>query len=261
MNELIAKAQAGDRAALEQLLREIAPAVRRFGMHMCRNVADAQDVLQDTLLAVTDHLGQYAGRASLTSWVFMLARTACARRRRGLKNQPAAGDEQLVGVEAREAGPEHAAEQRQLSELLTRALGDLSEEYREVIALRDIEGLSAEEAAAVIGISTQAVKSRLHRAREALRARFALALEPHAQSRPATCPDVAAMFSRKLEDELTREDCARMEAHLAGCSYCEQTCHALRDVLQACQAERGAAPSPEVQEAIRATLARLANRT
>ncbi|HEY6878944.1 MAG TPA: RNA polymerase sigma factor [Polyangiales bacterium] len=258
MNELIAKAQAGDRAALEQLLREIAPAVRRFGMHMCRNGADAQDVLQDTLMAVADHLDQYAGRASLSSWVFMLARTACARRRRGRKNQPAAGDEQLVNVETHDAGPEHTAEQRQLSALVTRALGQLSAEHREVIALRDVEGLSADETAEALGISTQAVKSRLHRAREALRVRLAEVLEPHAQRRPPTCPDVAAMFSRKLEDELTQQDCARMEAHLAGCPYCEQTCHALRDVLSACQAERGAAPSPEVQAAIRATLARLA---
>jgi len=260
MNDLIAKARAGDRAALEQLLSEVAPSVRRFGLHMCRNDADAQDVLQDTLLAVTDHLGQFEGRASLTSWVFMLARTACARRRRGLKNQPTSGDAQLLSVHTEEAGPDHTVEQRELSQLLTRALHGLSEEHREAIALRDIEGLSAAEAAKVLGISVQALKSRLHRAREALRARLAPVLEPRAESRPAGCPDVAAMFSRNLEDELTQADCARMESHLEGCPHCQATCHALRDVLHACQAERNAAPSPEIQAAIRAALTRLAAR-
>lgn len=258
MNELIARAQAGDRRALEQLLVEVAPAVRRFGMHMCRNEADAQDVLQDTLMAVTSHLAQFEGRASLTSWVFMLARTACSRRRRGLKNQPADGDERLADVAADERSPDHQLEQQQLSEHLRRAIDGLSDEHREVIALRDIEGLSAEEAASAVGISVPALKSRLHRAREVLRARLMPVLEPNAASRPVGCPDVTAMFSRKLEDELTQADCAKMEAHLAGCPHCEATCHALRDVLQACQAERGSAPSPEVQGAIRAALSRLA---
>ncbi len=261
MDELIARARAGDRGALEQLLSELAPAVRRFGMHMCRNDADAQDVLQDTLLAVTSHLAQYEGRASLTSWVFMLARTACARRRRGLKNKPAEADDRIADMRAESGAPDRALEQRELSQLMKSALDGLSEEYREVIALRDVEGLSAEEAATALGIGVPALKSRLHRARSALRARLAPLLEPRAASRPESCPDVAAMFSRNLEDELTQTDCARMEAHLAGCPYCADTCHALRAVLQVCQAERGKKPSPDVQASIRAALERVAKAT
>jgi RNA polymerase sigma-70 factor (ECF subfamily) len=258
MNELIVKARAGDRDALEQLLRELAPAVQRYGMHMCRHASDAQDVLQETLLAVTDHLPEFEGRASLTSWVFMLARTACARRHRGLKNKPAGGMELLEVVPSEGLGPDRDLERRQLRELVKRALDGLSDEHREVIALRDMEGLSAEEAASAIGISVPALKSRLHRARDALRARLAPVLEPQAAERPAGCPDVAAMFSRNLEGDLTQNDCARMELHLASCAYCTATCHALRDVLQVCQAERGTPPTPEVQAAIRAALTRLA---
>jgi RNA polymerase sigma-70 factor (ECF subfamily) len=257
MNELIAKARAGDRPALEALLAQLAPAVRRFGMHMCRDDADAQDVLQDTLLAVATQLDQFENRSSITSWVFTIARTFCARRRRGLKNRAPTGDEPLRGLHAHDVPPDQTAEQRELRALVMHALDGLGEEQREVIALRDIEGLTAEEAASAIGITVQALKSRLHRAREALRSRLLPLLEPSAASRPSGCPDVVAMFSRDLEGELTRQDCARMEEHLAGCPYCEQTCHALRAVLRTCQAERTASPSAGVQAAVRDAMTRL----
>ncbi len=87
----VARAKAGDRVALEHVLAKVAPSVYRFGLRMCGNAHDADDVLQDTLVQVSEHLSQFEGRSALTSWVFTLARTACSRRRRGLKNRPAEG--------------------------------------------------------------------------------------------------------------------------------------------------------------------------
>src|SRR5690606_3525868 len=95
LTDIIARAKTGDRQALETVLAQVAPAVHRFGLRMCRNVHDAEDVLQDTLLNIAKHLGEFEGRSSLSSWVFALTRSACARKRRGLKNQPPASDTHL----------------------------------------------------------------------------------------------------------------------------------------------------------------------
>src|SRR5690606_12650078 len=133
-----------------QLLEQIAPLVHRFGMHMCRHGADAEDVLQDTLLAVMHNLSDFEGRSSLSSWVFTLARTACVRKRRGLKNQPHASDDALRELLTAEATPEQHVGSQELRAVLETALQTLSDEQREVLLMRDMEGLSAPEVADVL---------------------------------------------------------------------------------------------------------------
>jgi RNA polymerase sigma-70 factor (ECF subfamily) len=169
----IARAQAGDEAAMERVLASVTPAVQRFGMRMCRNDADADDVLQDTLLTIATRLPQYQGRSSFSSWVFAVVRSACARRRRGLSARPHEGDEMLANQPHDGASPEERAADRELGEALSRALDRLSSEQREIILLRDVDGLSAVEAADALGTSVDAVKSRLHRARASLEAALA----------------------------------------------------------------------------------------
>lgn len=251
-------AKSGDREALARLLEEVAPLVQRFGRRMCRHEADADDVLQDTLLAITDHLKEFEGRASLASWVFMLARTACARRRRGLKNRPHLPEEAAGEHASREHdSPEAAADRSELRDQLERALGSLSEEQREVVLLRDMEGLSAPEVAAALNLSVEAVKSRLHRARASLRGALA-ALEQVAPQRPGPgCPDVLAAFSQKLEGELGSEDCAAMEKHLEVCPACSEACSALRTALGACRAQATGEVPPAVRASIRETVRKL----
>jgi RNA polymerase sigma-70 factor (ECF subfamily) len=257
---LIERAKAGDRAALEQLLEQIAPLVHRFGLRMCRHTADAEDVLQDTLLSVADHLGEYEGRASLASWVFMLARTACARRRRGLKNQPHLSEEAAGEAASAEGSPEHAAGQKQLRVALERALAALSDEQREVLLLRDMEGLSAPEVAESLGLSVEAVKSRLHRARAKLRQALDDVLERASPAPLPGCPDVIAAFSRKLEGELGAADCAAMEKHLETCPACGAACSTLRQALWACSTQPIGEVTPEVQARIKAAIRQLAVR-
>jgi RNA polymerase sigma-70 factor (ECF subfamily) len=251
---LIDRARAGDRAALEQLLENIAPLVHRFGLRMCRHQADADDVLQDTLLSVSTHLNEFEGRSSLASWVFMLARTACARRRRGLKNQPHVSDHVIGEPSSPEGTPEQAAGDAELRQALERALDALSSEHREVLVLRDMEGLSAQEVADSLGISVQAVKSRLHRARATLREGLRGVLERGVPASSPDCPDVLAAFSRKLEGDLGAEDCAAMEQHLASCRACGAACTALRTALWACRAEAQGSVSPEVQARVTAAI-------
>ncbi len=253
MDPLVERARTGDRAAVEALLAQVAPAVHRFGLRMCRNPTDADDVLQDTLLAVARHIGDFEGRSSLSSWVFTLTRTACARRRRGLKNQPPVSDDRVSETAADTPDPEALLEGHELASVLRRALDGLPEDYREVILLRDMEGLSAIEAAAVVGLSVDALKSRLHRARSALRLALRPLLEQAAPPSP-NCPDVATMFSRKLEGDLSPDDCSAMEQHLVGCPSCGAACDALKRALLACRHTSTAEVPPEVQAQVRAAV-------
>lgn len=253
--ELIQRAQAGDREALERLLEQIAPLVHRFGLRMCRHQADADDVLQDTLLAVTTHLAEFEQRSSLASWVFMLARTACARKRRGLKNRPHVSDEAVSERASPESSPEDSAEEQELRRAVERALDGLSDDYREVLLLRDMEGLTAPEVAESLGIRVEAVKSRLHRARAALREALQLALERAAPVSAVSCPDIVAAFSQKLEGDLGVEDCAAMERHIAACPACASACSALRTALWACRTTAQQQPVPAaIQARVKAAL-------
>lgn len=254
IDPLVERAQRGDAAALEQLLGQIAPSIRRFGMRMCRNPHDTDDTLQDTLLAIATHLKEFEGRASFTSWVFTITRSACVRRRRGLENQPSLGDDELAKHVDHARGPEEQAAGAELSRALGVALDSLSDEHREVLHLRDVEGLTAPEAAESLGLTIDALKSRLHRARAALRDALEPVLEPGAGPSRPNCPDVIQLWSRKLEGELDKKICAEVEAHLAGCRSCGAACNALRSALGACRASTESPIDPQVQAQIRSAV-------
>lgn len=254
MDPLVERARAGDPKALEELLASVAPAVERFGMRMCKNPDDADDVLQDTLLSIATHLGEFEGRSSLTSWVFTLTRSACARRRRGLKNRPHVSEDEAPEPHDPAASPEDRAADRELATAITSALDTLSDEHREVILLRDVEGLSAPDAAAALEISVDALKSRLHRARGALRSALAPLLEPSAPKPSPTCPEVVALWSKKLEGDLAQVDCAAMEQHVLTCPACAGACDALKQALLACRRSATSPVRPEVQARVKAAV-------
>ena len=132
---------------------------------------------------------------------------------------------------------------------LRSAIESLDGKQREVLVLRDIEGLSAPEVAKVLGSSVQAVKSRLHRARVAVRERVAplLGLPVATAPRQAGCRDVLRLFSRHLEGEIAPEVCADMEAHLRRCDRCRGACESLKRTLALCRAT----PAPEVPLSVR----------
>jgi RNA polymerase sigma-70 factor (ECF subfamily) len=126
--------------------------------------------------------------------------------------------------------------------------------YREVLVLRDVEGLSAREVAEVLGITADAVKSRLHRARLAVRDGLAPVLDIRKEKpRPdtaGTCPDVLLLFSRHLEGEISTELCAEMERHLERCVRCREACASLQRTLQICRAT----PSPQVPDSVQQSI-------
>lgn len=261
-DHLLAAARAGDRHALETLLERHQAQVYRFGMKMCRDPEDAKDVLQETLLSMARSVRDFRGASSLSTWLYTIARSFCIKKRRRSKFAP---DEERsldsdVTAEAQHLAdpgrhPDEALVGKQVEMALEQAIAALEPTDREVLLLRDAEGLTAPEVAEVLGLTPQAVKSRLHRARLLVRERIAPLLDVKSTlpAVPGTCPDVLMMFSRHLEDEISAELCAEMERHLESCGRCRGTCDSLKRTLALC---RTSGPSAEVPLAVRASVKR-----
>ncbi len=137
-----------------------------------------------------------------------------------------------------------------MQEALESAITSLDAKYREVLILRDVEGLTAPEVAEVLDISVAAAKSRLHRARVAVRDEIMPLLGlpevvPAAAAR--SCPDVLTLFSMSLEGEISSERCAELEQHLEGCGTCRGACESLQQTLALCRT----GPSPQVPQSVR----------
>ena len=252
---LLARIREGDRAALEQVLERYQARVWRFGLKLCGTEADASDVLQDTLLAAARGLRQFRGESSLSTWLFMLARSFCIKHRRHPMQRE--GLEQAMDRPDPRPSPEDASSSQELNRALDAAISALPPASREVLVLRDVEGLSAAETARVLELSIEAVKSRLHRARAAVREQLAVALRLPEVPGATGCPDIVALYSQHLEGEIGKELCLQMETHLAGCARCTQQCDRLRQVLANCSASPLPAVPPQVQASIRAALAQL----
>jgi len=262
--DLLAAARAGDRDALGLLLEQREAQIYRFSMKMCRDPEDAREVLQDTLLTVARSIREFRGDASMSTWLYAIARSFCIKKRRRSKYAP----KKEVPLDGTDGGadadltdstgtPEELLDAKRVDRALEQAIGALDPMYREVLVLRDIEGLTAAEVAEVVGISAQAVKSRLHRARAAVREKMlplvGASIEPPANI--GQCPDIAALFSKHVEDEVTAEVCAAMERHLAACPRCRDVCESLGRTLALCRAQQSAEPIPgPVQASVRRAL-------
>ena len=256
---LLAEFRSGDEEALSKLLERYAPSIQRFGIKMCRDPEDARDVLQDTLLAMARGLRDFRGGSSLSTWLFTIARSFCIKKRRQRVGAPS----EIVPLEsaagqviaAADAPPDEEAGNREIGAALDAAIHALEPMYREVLLLRDVEGLSAPEVAGVLGIGVDAVKSRLHRARVAVRDRMAPLLEPPETPAPSTCPDVVNILSQYLEGDIGPDQCAEMDRHVKQCPRCRARCDSLRSTLALCRrTARGDSVPPEVQEAVRQAL-------
>jgi RNA polymerase sigma-70 factor, ECF subfamily len=178
---LLERAQRGDVEAFESLVERHKDRLYGLALRMTRSEADAAEVVQDAFLAAYQNLKQFRGEAAFGSWVHRIAANNALMRLRHQRVVEAAAEE-LQAPEFTERGslaevPEidwsRRADEKVLDEELGRAIRQgtdaLPQGYREVFLLKDVEGLSYEEIAEMMEISVPAVKSRLHRARLALR--------------------------------------------------------------------------------------------
>jgi RNA polymerase sigma-70 factor, ECF subfamily len=260
---LLERARAGDAQALEALLEAHQAEIYRFGLKMCRDREDARDVLQDTLLAMARSVRDFRGASSISTWLYSIARSFCIKKHRRSKFAPdqeasieAGAEPELARLSDPALTPEEAVAGQEVERALDHAITSLEPMYREVLLLRDVEGLTALEVAKVLGVSVQAVKSRLHRARLAVRAQIAPLLDiPDASPPTGNCPDVLNLFSRHLEDEISQDVCAEMERHLASCGRCRGTCDSLKRTLALCKRALPAVEVPaEVQASVKVAL-------
>jgi len=158
---LIEAARSGDEKALLSLIAAAQPDVRRYATRNCR-AADIDDAVQETLLLLYRRVGTLRMVTSFSAWIFAVARRACLRLLRmsaGIPDEPSdAADARLAHLRPEDLRID-----------LSRAIQSLPEHYRDVILLRDIEELSIDEIAAVLELSRESVKARIHRARMMIR--------------------------------------------------------------------------------------------
>ena len=261
---LIESAKGGDRKALEALLERYQGSIWRFGIKMCRDPEAAKEILQETLIAATRTLAGFRGGSAVSTWLYTIARSFCIKRHRRGKFEPESVEslDDSPVMEARSVpdaklGPEDQVAGKQVSAILEGAISQLAPMYREVLLLRDVEGLSAPEVAEVLGLSVEAVKSRLHRARIAVREVVAPALGMAVEPAHPGCPDVVSLLSRHLEGELRPETCEEMERHLKTCPHCTSACDSLKKTLALCRTTPAAVVPNDVQASVRAALAKV----
>lgn len=179
-NDLTLRFRHGDPAAMREVVDLYEGSLYNFGLRICGHKQDAEDILQDTFLNAFRNPQSFRGESGLKTWLFRIAANACFKKRRRKKGQPEfelSLEELLPSGEAEArfqipdpgGDPSRRMLDSELRRILAEGMQSLPPIYRMVFDLRDMEGFSTEETAHIMGISPQAVKSRLHRARLYLR--------------------------------------------------------------------------------------------
>lgn len=180
-NQLIRAAQAGDRAAFEQLVRAYDQSILRLAMNMLRSPEDARDIYQETFLRVYRNLGQFRFDCSFHTWVYRIATNLCLdqlRRRKVRREEPAVLATEEGTVDRMDSVPEERAdgdplrslESGQIRKRVREALADLTPRERTVFEMRHYDGMRLRNIGDVLGTSEEAAKNCLFRATQKMRA-------------------------------------------------------------------------------------------
>ncbi len=178
---LVAGLRAGDAAAFETLLERYGGRLLRLARRFCGSEEDARDALQDAMLAVFKSIGNFEASSMLSTWLHRIVVNACLMKLRTKRRREEIDLEEYLprfkedGHQLEPSQPwtesaESMLERDELRAFVRASIDQLPETHRVVLQLRDIEELSTDETAEVLGITPNAVKIRLHRARQALRA-------------------------------------------------------------------------------------------
>ncbi|HHW49075.1 MAG TPA: sigma-70 family RNA polymerase sigma factor [Clostridiaceae bacterium] len=175
---LINKAKCGDIEAFEQLIEVYQKKVFNIALRMIGNYEDANDIAQEVFIRVYRSLGGFKEQSAFSTWIYRITTNVCLDELRKRKNKNVVSiDEDVKSddgeikrqIEANEPTPEAVAEKNYIKQVVNDAINQLSEEHRTVIVLRDIQGFSYEEIAKITKCPEGTVKSRINRARHALK--------------------------------------------------------------------------------------------
>lgn len=181
---LLARLARGEASAVETLMERYAGRCYRLAFGVVRNAADAEEIVQDVFLNILRKHASFEGRAALGSWIYRITVNTALNKRRGKRNEletpledylPAfkadghrEGDRAVLVADWSQS-PDHELAAAEIRRLVQEGIELLAPPYRAILVMRDVEELSNEETAEALGETVAAVKSRLHRARMALR--------------------------------------------------------------------------------------------
>lgn len=178
---LVERAKKGDVEAFEQLISQHQKTVYNIAYRLTGNHEDASDVAQEAFIRAYSSLADFRGDSSFATWLYRIVNNACLDELRKRKRQRLTYIDQTVSVDDGEisrqiadtaGGPEEALERVEIQRAVQESIDQLDYEYRIVLVMRDIQGYSYNEIAETLGLNLGTVKSRLNRARNALKEKF-----------------------------------------------------------------------------------------
>ncbi len=264
----------GDDEAMEQALALLQNTVFSFSMRVCGQRQDAEDTMQEVLLKSVPHLPKFESPKALVVWLYKVAKNRCLMSRRRSKFAPnrelsleeLMPDRRELEKLSAENGinPERFAIRSEEAGMLREAIQKLPAQYRIVLVLRDMEGLTDEDVAEITGLRPGTVRVRLHRARLFVRKELTKAWKPRAsrnvgvgvpqgtspeEPKPARCKAMFAELSNYLDEQLDDSLCDELERHLDGCGPCKVFLASLEATIEQCR--RSPAENPSGKTALR----------
>ena len=252
--------QRGDDEALERALALLQNTVFSFSMKVCGQRQDAEDTMQEVLVKSVPYLPKFDSPRALVVWLYKVAKNRCLMSRRKSKFAP----KREISLEelmpdrqdlqrsdgARSVNPETVAIRSEEAGRLRKAIHKLPPQYRIVLVLRDMEGLTDEEVAEITGLRSGTVRVRLHRARLFVRKELMKLGKPRPRRkveavtprvvatqppRPPRCKAMFAELSNYLDEQIDDSLCNELEKHLDGCGPCQAFLASLQSTIEDCR--------------------------
>jgi RNA polymerase sigma-70 factor, ECF subfamily len=275
IEQAVQRLQRGDPQSLEEALALLQNTVYSFSMRVCGQREDAEDTMQEVLLRSLPYLPRFDSPKALVVWLYKVAKNHCLMSRRRSKFAPKQDlsleelmpdRQELAQLSVGDSvNPEAFAISSQEARRLREAVQKLPSQYRIVLVLRDMEGLTDGEVAEITGLRPGTVRVRLHRARLFVRKELARQQGPRprrrretttrpasqAAARPGRCKEMFAELSNYLDDELDNSLCEELEKHMDGCEPCKAFLSSLEGTIRRCREVPGACPDGKLAAKLR----------
>jgi len=258
--------KSGQPEAMEKVLALLQETVFSFSMRVCQQREDAEDTMQEVLVKSVPYLSRFESPRALIVWLYKVAKNRCLMNRRKSKFAPTQelslealmpDQKELESIVQDGVNPEAFAIRSQEAQWLRAAIQKLPPQYRIVLVLRDMEGLTDEEVAEITGLRAGTVRVRLHRARLFVRKELMKVqgrgrrMQPVApvaraasEPRPGRCKAMFAELSNYLDEQLDDSMCDELERHLDGCGPCEAFLASLQAAIEQCRKAPAQCPNP-----------------